>query len=88
MSSGELYCLQSAHQLLDLADRVEGRVNMHVPSTAESCTERGLEPQGCALKWRGGGENIVCDCFQSAEISGKGGLWEMAMPSPGPSTTW
>lgn len=38
-SSGELYCLQTAQQLPHLADGVEGRVNMHGPSTAGLCTE-------------------------------------------------
>lgn len=40
----ELYCLQTPHQLPDLADGAEGRVNIHIPSMAESCTEGGLEP--------------------------------------------
>lgn len=80
--------LQTTHQLPDLADGVEGRAKMHVLSTAESCTEGGLEPEGCALKWRGECENMLCDCFQSAEISGKGGPQERVVPSPGPSSTW
>lgn len=80
--------LQTTHQLPDLADGVEGRAKMHVLSTAESCTEGGLEPQGCALKWRGECENMLCDCSQSAEISGKGGQQEMVVPSPGPRSTW
>lgn len=48
-----------AHQPLDLADGVEGRLNLHVPLTAKPSSEDGFELRGCALPWRDGHEDVL-----------------------------